>query len=292
MPEKSSTFVPKNVVKILTALFVQPSKNTTTMATKFTMIAPFDQASGNVSGKQLLKYALNNNPAYDSPVGRVNYARNYRTRYVAGIRSATGEGYIQVKKRAAVHLTQRAKLNMALLGATGAMYADIVRNKSTELYQNLYAQWLELQNLGNRKTFRQSISDAIRAGLQQKLAEIPYAGPRGVVNITNPWVYTGLTPNVTVGTDILVKFWGELAQNGIYFTVAGNTGIAKSGMKFVDIIAGASSINILGLSTEPGPEEQQEIVMQGDLYLLKDNEYVLGTDDAVGTFFLTSVAPA
>lgn len=262
------------------------------MATKFTMLAPFDQASGNLTGKQLLKYAQNDNPAYDSPVGRVNYARNYRTRYVAGIRSATGEGYIQVKKRSAVNLTPRAKLNMALLGGTGAMYADIVRNQSSELYQNLYAQWLELQNLGNKKTFRQSVSAAIRSGLLQKLAEIPYAGPRGVVIITNPWNYTGANPNVTVGTDTLVKFWGELTLNGTYFTVAGLTGIAKTGMTFQDLISGSERLNILQLTSDAGPEVEDEHVMQGDLYLLNNNEYVLISDVASGSFNLTSVAPA
>lgn len=217
------------------------------MATKFTMLPPFDQASGNLTGKQLLKYALNDNPAYDSPVGRVNYARNYRTRYVAGIRAATGKGYIQVKKKTAVHLTQRSKLNMALLGATGAMYADIIRNQSSELYQNLYAQWLELQNLGNKKTFRQSVSDAIRSGLLQKLAEIPYSGPRGVVNITNPWNHTGGNSNVTVGTDTLVKFWPELAANPISFTVEGLQGVAHSGDTFNDLTS--SNYNVLSLST-------------------------------------------
>lgn len=235
------------------------------------MLAPFDQASGNLTGKQLLKYAQNDNPAYDSPVGRVNYARNYRTRYVAGIRAATGEGYIQVKKRSAVNLTQRSKLNMALLGASGAMYGDIVRDQTTELYQNLYAQWLELQNLGNKKTFRQSVSDAIRSGLRQKLAEIPYSGPRGVVIITNPWNYTGSTPNVTVGTDTLVKFWTELAANPITFTVEGMPGVAHQPDTFNDIIS--RSYNVLNLSIET--QETTQYLKQGEMYVVYPN----GTDN-------------
>lgn len=252
------------------------------MATRFTMLPPFDQASGNVSGKQVLKYALNNNPAYDAPVGRVNYARNYRTRYVAGIRSATGEGYIQVKKKSAVHLTQRAKLNMALLGGTGAIYADIISHQSTELYANLYAQWIELQNMGSKKTFKQSVSDAIRAGLQQKLANIPYAGPRGVVNITNPWNYTGTTPNVTVGSETLAKFWPELAANPVTFTVEGLKGVAHTGDTFGNIIS--RRYNVLNLTSSPAPEGGvDDAVKMGDMYVdtidVEDNEVTLLIND-------------
>lgn len=228
------------------------------------MIAPFDQASGNVSGKQALKYAENDNPAYEAPVGKKNYARNYRTRYIAGIRSATGEGYIQVRKKNAVNLTERAKLNMALLGATGAMYADIIRNKSSELYANLYAQWIELQNLGSKKTFRQSVCDAIRTGLQQKLANIPYSGPRGVVNITNPWNYSGSTPNVTVSTETLVKFWTELAYLPITFTVAGLMGVAHEDDDFESIIQ--SGYNVLALTT---PSQGTKYIKMGSVYLVE-----------------------
>ena len=251
------------------------------MATKFTMIAPFDQASGNVSGKQLLKYAENNNPAYDSPVGRVNYARNYRTRYVAGIRSATGEGYIQVKKKSAVHLTQRAKLNMALLGGTGAIFGSIMRDKSSELYANLYAQWLELQNNGSKKTFRESVCDAIRAGLIAKLEQIPYSGPRGVVYITNPWNYTGSTPNVTVSTETLVKFWTELAANPVTFTVDGLKGVAHGGTNgdaFTDIIT-RGLYNVLGLTIGEIPGGVATGVYMGDGYLTYNSTPIEGEDN-------------
>ena len=259
------------------------------MATKFTMIAPFDQASGNVSGKQLLKYAENDNPAYDAPVGRVNYARNYRTRYVAAIRTATGEGYIQVRKRSAVHLTQRAKFNMALLGGTGAMYADIIKNKSSDLYANLYAQWIELQNMGSKKTFRESVCDAIRLGLQQKLPQITYSGPRGVVNITNPWNYAGETPNVTVSQAVLVKFWSELADNAITFTVDGLPGIARSDVDFNELII--SNYNVLGLTAAT---TGTPYVKMNNLFVLSPEGTYIDTGEYVvpnGAYTLTDEAP-
>lgn len=209
-------------------------------------IAPVEAIRGNMSGAQKLVYAENDNPAYASPMGQRNYARNYRPSFIGAKRAKDGLKYFTVRTKSAVRMTAKSKKAMALLGGTGAIFASILRSKSSQLYANLYAQWLELQNLGSKKTFKQSVCDAIRAGLIAKQAEIPYSGPRGVVNITNPWNYTGETPNVTVGTDILVKFWTELATNGINYTVDGLMGIARSGDIFGSTYF-SSNLNILGL---------------------------------------------
>lgn len=199
-------------------------------------IAPVEAMRGNLSGKQDLLYAENDNKAYLGPVGSVNYARNYSPRFIGAKIAKNGKKYFTVRTKSANHLTAKSKKAMALLGGTGAIFGSIMRDKTSELYASLYAQFIELQNAGSKKTFRQSVCDAIRAGLESKLGQIPYAGPRGVVYITNPWRAQGQTPNVSISQEILIKFWSELAlspaavgyANGLPFLSDGNATTLKA----------------------------------------------------------------
>lgn len=255
-------------------------------------IAPVEAIRGNLSGTQDLRYAENDNKAYLSPVGKRNYARNYRPSFIGAKRASDGLKYFSVRTKSAVGLTLKAKKAMALLGGTGSIFASIMRSKTSELYANLYAQWLELQQMGSKKTFKQSVSDAIRAGLIAKDAQIPYAGPRGVVNITNPWVYKGETPNVSIGQDTLVKFWSELNVSPITYVIEGvGTGVCEKGDNFQNVIE--KGLNVLFVEIED--ISGVEYVKCGNEYLLdKADQYVLsGTDiEETTPYHLTSVTPA
>lgn len=78
-------------------------------------IAPVEAIRGNMSGKQTLQYAENNNPAFDAPEGR-QYARNYTPRYIGHRRAKDGLVYFSVKRKAATKIDATSKITMAALG--------------------------------------------------------------------------------------------------------------------------------------------------------------------------------
>lgn len=250
-------------------------------------IAPVEAMRGNLSGAQKLQYPTDNQGAYEGPVGSVNYARNYSPRFVGAKRSSDGRKYFTVRTKTANHLTAKSKKAMALMGGTGAIVGAILANKSSNIYTQCYAQWLELQNLGSKKTFRKSLSDAVRAGLIAKSAQIPYAGPRGVVDIDNPWVNeadSGL--NVSISQAVLVKFWSELTVAGIVFKVDGLTGIAFGGASFAEV-AQSTRINVLGLQ-ETAVGSNDYITMGSQSYLLDGSEYVKNDDNVAAKSYVTT----
>ena len=78
-------------------------------------IAPVEALRGNMSGKQTLVYAQNDNPAFDAPAGR-QYARNYKPRYIGHRRAKDGAVYFSVKRRSATKVDAASKITMAALG--------------------------------------------------------------------------------------------------------------------------------------------------------------------------------
>ena len=177
-------------------------------------IAPVEAMRGNLSGAQDLRYAENDNKAYEGPVGSVNYARNYSPRFIGAKVAKNGRKYFTVRTKSANHLTAKAKHAMALLGGTGALVGAILHTKSSDVYQGIYAQWVALQALGSKKTLRQYMSDTIRLGLEAKQKSITFAGPNAPITIGNPWM-SEVTPGAQVTTDVLVKFATELGPQGI-----------------------------------------------------------------------------
>lgn len=212
-------------------------------------IAPVEAMRGNLSGAQKLQYPTDNQGAYEGPVGSVNYARNYSPRFVGSKRARDGRKYFSVRTKSANHLTAASKRAMALLGGVGAIVAAILRNKTGEPYVQAYAQWVELQNLGSNKTFRETLSGWIRSALVANSTTIPFTGPRSVYSIKNPWNDGTQTTGAEISQAILVKFWDELAQDGVTFALDGRTGIAKENIDFVALV-GMSGMNILSLSLD------------------------------------------
>lgn len=223
-------------------------------------IAPVEAMRGNLSGRQKLEYPTDNQGAYEGPVGSVNYARNYSARFIGAKIAKSGKKYFSVRTKTANHLTAKAKKAMALLGGTGAIVGAIFANKSSELYANLYAQWIELQNLGDTKTFRQSLSDAVRAGLISKSEKIVYAGPRGVVYIINPWARYNETPNVSISQEVLVKFWTELAPQPAFVGYAeGLPFLSYEFARDLSSVAGKTNLNLCGLKVVEVRDPRQPV---------------------------------
>lgn len=258
------------------------------MAKRIVMIPPFDALTGNLSGDQVLKYAENNNPAYYSPVGKRNYARNYQTRYIGAKRASDGMTYFQVKTKNAVGMTPGLKKAMALLGGTGALYAACIMNSTMKAQMvNFFNKASEAAPATMAKyTFKSYWFESIRLMLKEKRAFLTKTGAGASVTIKNPWVNTEPALSVTVSADILAKFWTELAINPIVFSVEGMNGVAHTGDDFDAIIV--SNYNILHLTAD-GP------VKMGDLYL-KDSAgaYVRDSTAVVPNeaYTLTETAPA
>ena len=252
-------------------------------------IAPVEAMRGNLSGAQKLQYPTDDQGAYEGPVGSVNYARNYSPRFVGSKRAKDGLKYFSVRTKTANHLTAKAKKAMALLGGAGAMYAAIVKNKSSQLYTSLYAQYLKFQELGDKRTFRAFMMDVLRRGLEQKLTVIVVAGPLSPISIDNPWNTTETTPNVQVAQEILVKFWTELALNGIVFTVDGMKGVARNGETFQVLIEDGIH-NILNLTEQAVGDNA--FVKLGSLWLTEDGDPADSTNEIMPIEYgLTNVAP-
>lgn len=204
------------------------------MAKRIEFIAPVEAMRGNLSGRQNLLYAENDNKAYYGPVGSKNYARNYTTRFVGAKRASDGRKFFIVRTKTANHLTPAAKYAMALLGGTGAIVAAIMRNKTLAPYVNIMAQYIELQQLGEKRTFRAYVSAVVRAALSTKSANIAFTGPRPTYNVVNPWVSTeAQTVGAEISTPTIWKFADELCPDSIKKMVLTYNGAAGDNVKVV-----------------------------------------------------------
>ena len=217
-------------------------------------IAPVEAMRGNLSGAQKLQYPTDNQGAYEGPAGTVNYARNYSPRFIGAKIAKSGKKYFAVRTKTANHLTVKSKQAMALMGGTGAIVASILRDKTAEIYTNLYGAWVKAQELGgSTSTFRQFLSGSIRRMLIQKSASYHVQVGEFGQDIDNPWNTTKPNPNVSISQAILVKFWGELAAKAIVIDVEGLKLIAHSGDTFQNVIdSGYNVMNLKALANVPG----------------------------------------
>ena len=217
-------------------------------------IAPVEAMRGNLSGAQKLQYPTDNQGAYEGPAGTVNYARNYSPRFIGAKIAKSGKKYFAVRTKTANHLTVKSKQAMALMGGTGAIVASILRDKTAEIYTNLYGAWVKAQELGgSTSTFRQFLSGSVRRMLIQKSASYHVQVGEFGQDIDNPWNTTSQTPNVSISQAILVKFWSELAAKPIVIDVEGLKLIAHSGDTFQNVIErGYNVMNLKALANVPG----------------------------------------
>lgn len=252
---------------------------------KLNVAYPFESMQGKLGTKQDLRYAENDNKAFYSPEGKVNYARNYKPVMVAARVARTGLNYFAIKTKAAFKNTAASRLLCALMGATSAIYGWVI--KQISLMSQLYAQYGFAVKEGFNGTFRKWIINGLRDALASMAETLTIVGPTATITIgTNP--FSIATTAIEISRSILVKFWKELTPNGISFTVDGKIGIAVVDMDF-STLASRSRINVLGLYVG-----EDDLIMIGSRYVLDpDGEYVTDgfTCEDDYTYTTTDVAP-
>lgn len=255
-------------------------------------IAPVESMRGSFSPKQTLLYAENNNPAYEAPIGR-QYARNYSPIFVGAKRASSGLKYFAAKTKSATLISPASKLRMALLGAAGAIYAVITRNPESADYAKLYAWYEAKLAQGVRGSLRKLASDHIMTEINRHSPSIIFTtggGPTVPFGILNPWNGEGESAGYEISSDVLVKFWLQLAPNALVFTVDGQVGIAKSGQSFSNICAteARAYMNVLGLESATGDYvtlDGKNIVL-GEVFIEEADEIV-----ANGRYLTTDETP-
>lgn len=222
------------------------------MARKAILAYPFEQLGGKLGTKQKLEYPENNGPAWDAPVDTVAYARNYRPTMVMGYRTKSGKQYFQIKTKSAVKVTAANKERQALL-AVSSEIANILMADIAVL-TTLQAQFMAYHPEG--WSFKRWLMSSIREGLANKRA-ITFIGigETATLFVKNPYISTTQPSSAHDISEyfpdhLLVKFWGQLANSPVEFTVGGSKAIAHNDDTFATIIE--SGYNVLGLSVAEG----------------------------------------
>lgn len=153
---------------------------------------PIAGLSGNISGRQDLDY--DGVGAYETTAPTM--ASNYSPRLVAFQSLRRRNKYFCVRTRYTANITERSRLNLALMGGSGAIYSAIVRDKSSAIYAQCVAA------KPRQLTLRAFLIPLLRAGLSGKVENIAIADG---LSIVNPWV-SSAAPSVQVPQDVLDKF--------------------------------------------------------------------------------------
>lgn len=240
------------------------------MAKRLTLIAPFDSASGNLSGRQILKYNNNNNPAYEAPDGQ-QYAKNYKSRYIANIRAKDGLLYFSTKTRSAITLDASTRRRMASLALT-----QIISNPNSGAWpllelSKVVAIVSAIRQNDKSMTFRKFVFKTIYDMLNGQRTSCTFYGiPYGRENATinNPFFPSADDPKFTtdpIKKDLLVKFWNALAISGININIVGMLGISFLGYSFSTLIS--SDFNTLNLYLESVQGQSKQAVKLDDQYV-------------------------
>lgn len=253
-------------------------------------IAPVEAMRGNLSGKQSLLYAENDNPAWDAPDGR-QYAKNYTPRFIGARISKSGKTYFAVKTKSAVKVSAAFRTQNAIL-ATSSVIANILMKDLTVLngLQQRYAQ-----TAPEGWSFKRWLMSVIKTGLKNK-QHFAFSGTSlGALFVGNPYLTTAIPAGGTdissaYPQDLLVKFWLQLSVEGGIFKINGTTCIAdKYDDDFMDIVEMPSRLNIMNLTlanksvvlpdgyTDPGaenPELYGNLVFVGDVSQAAAGDYV------------------
>lgn len=161
-------------------------------------IMPIASLSGNISGRQDLNY--DGVEAYETT--QPTAASNYAPRLVA-CAPYRKRNYFCVRTKYTANITERSRLNLALMGGAGAIYSAVVRDKSSAIY----AQCVAAKPIN--ETLRAFLVPLLRAGLANKEENIAIADG---LSIVNPWI-SSASPSVQVPQEIVDKFAPELSNS-------------------------------------------------------------------------------
>lgn len=144
---------------------------------------PVEWVRGSISGAQTLTYG--GVQAYDVSTTEKIAADTYRPTLVAKRLERNGRLFYQVRTRTSVHLSALARMNLAVLGGAGAIFAALV-NRGEDVHRYL--------------TFP-VLMDMLRTKSNGAQCE-------GVA-VDNPWRVQN--PNVSIAPAIIYKFNNELS---------------------------------------------------------------------------------
>lgn len=228
-------------------------------------IQPVESMRGSFGNKQDLRYAENDNKAFESPDGKVNFARNYQPTFIGAKVARTGLKYFAVKTKSAIKNTAAWRLLAALMGAMSAIYGWVL--KQTAIFDQLMAQYTLAVQAGYDGTFHKWVGAGIRASLAAKAATITVVGPTETVTLgNNP--FSNAANAITISSKNLSKFWTALTPGGVSFYIDDKQAIMlqEGGLQQV---LNTARINILGLDAqEAGSGVYIKI---GDKYIVDAN---------------------
>ena len=244
--------------------------------------------SGKLAAEQDLRYGQDNQKAFDAASANAQYANNYKPAVVAAHVRRTLLNYFTIKTKTAFKGTADALRQCALMGATSAIYAIAIKDLS--ILTNLQLQFKAAQEAGYEGTWHKWLTDFIRADLAANASVIRVVGPSATITIgNNP--YSDAETAINIGKKLLVKFWKQLASDGIMFAVAGVKGIAFSDDDFETVVS-TTRLNVLSLSKQL--VGSTTYVKMGDLWLKNaSNEYVRNGDRISDgdAYSLSAIAP-
>ena len=207
------------------------------MAKRIEFIAPVEAMRGNLSGKQELLYAKNDNPAFEAPDGK-QYARNYQPRFIGAKRSSTGLKYFAVRTKNAVNNTLQSKTTQACLGAASAIASAVIGtpglwNNYRDIFTREY-NYRKSHGTTKAKTIRAFLTELFvdqLKDMQVNLTTYLQSQPGVLAAVANPYNLTQFDPerDPSISDETLVKFWTLLASNPITFRVGQFKGIAHAG---------------------------------------------------------------
>lgn len=168
---------------------------------------PVDYMRGNLSGRQFLEYG-DGKTAYEAiEAGSRGSAANYQPRLVARVvrlDRPTMLRNFQVRTRHSVNMSATMRLNLALMGGVGAIFAAVVSDKTSAIYNDC------VQACPKGMTLRGWMSPIIRQGLAAKNSTLAIADG---IAIQNPWISGGTGSPVTIPQSVLDKFASELSNS-------------------------------------------------------------------------------
>lgn len=162
---------------------------------------------GNISGRQSIVYGSGGRAYDEIAAGSIGVAVNYQPRVVARVLRLNETNMLrnfQVRTRSSVNMSANMHRNLALMGGVGAIFAAIVADKTTQLYNDC------VNACPHGKTLRAWIAPTIRQGLAAKDNAISIADG---ITILNPWVSGGTGTPVSIPAAVIDKFASELSNS-------------------------------------------------------------------------------
>lgn len=271
------------------------------MAKRVQMIAPFEALRGNVSGKQKLLYAENDNPAYEAPEG-INYARNYKPRYVVSMNSKTGNVHFALKRKHATVINDQTRSAMGSLGATQDLFQHA--RKDLSVVGPLMAAYNASAEKANGESYYKWFAKTADKAFRNKYGSISFLevqnGTTYSVKIDNPFIEGTIGAPVAMSPAIIQKFFTSLCgDTGFEIVVGGYPVIAFQDMTWAQIAENAQ-LNVSNVTTVTS--SGHTYVKIGDSFVMKasamapeDWEYAEGSDRIEwmeGYFYkLTDISP-